>query len=93
MTVQYVPVGPFREWMRCQIPGRYSSIRRFSEQCDIPERRVQAILSGQSKRSSVDLVDRVLVNDGRIMLVDLYAELYEEVGDVQADAVSRRARY
>ena len=73
-----MPAGPFREWMARQIPGRYATIRHFSEQCDIPERRVNEILSGRSKRSSVDLVDRVLVADGQIMLIDLYPELYAD---------------
>ncbi len=75
---EFVPVAPFREWMRRQIPGRYATIRHFSEQCDIPERRVNEILSGRAKRSSVTLVDRVLVNDAAIMLRDLYPALYAD---------------
>lgn len=69
----FFPVEPFRDWLALAVQ-RHGSRLRAATETGMSERRLRAILGGEQRRVTLDVVDRALANEGSTMLWELYPD-------------------
>lgn len=75
MTREMVPVGPFRDWLADRVRLDEDGATARCEALGIGLRGARRVLD-DAQTVTVDLVDRVLLEDGTTTLQDLYPALY-----------------
>lgn len=73
----YLSVEPFRLWLSQRLEESGEGYIAFCERIGIAERNVRQIVSGDTSRARLDVIDRALTNDGW-HLAQLYPELYPD---------------
>lgn len=71
-----VDAGPFREWMRYIMNRDGVTASTVGDEYGVPSTIMRKIERGDQERVEVSTVERALMNEGSMTLMDLYPELY-----------------